>query len=254
MRPTDLCQLWGEFQSRSVNMNIHQDDVMYKMAQEPWHYEYVGMSGAEVVFTALSAAPTLRVESILDFGCGHGRVARYLRALFPGARMTFAEVDKSCVEFCAVQFSGTAIVTPKDFNHLELPGKYDLIWLGSVFTHMDYARMKVLFAKLFAVLNPNGILVGTFRGDKMYQSYASQPDVATRDTDLLAEYEATGVAYRRYPGWTDDWGLSLVKPQKLIELGQEHPEARLIMYTEVGWASAHDAVAWTNVSPQTVIR
>lgn len=235
-------------------MAIHEDDMMYNTAEKPEHYAYVGESGAEVIFTALSAAPTARVESVLDFGCGHGRVARYLRALFPHAAITFAEVDPSGADFCAKQFQGDALVTPKDFALLTLPRKYDVIWLGSVFTHMDYERMKLLFSKLFAALNPGGIVVGTFRGHKMYQSYVNQQKVALRDAELLAEYEAKGVAYRRYPNWEDDWGLSLVRPQKLIEIGQEHNEARLIMYTEVGWASAHDVIAWTNVSPQTNIR
>lgn len=228
--------------------------MMANSAQKPVHYWHVGESGAKVVWSTLGFADIEHVNSILDFGCGHGRVARHLRALFPGARMTFADVDRSGAEFCAAQFGGDALVTPKDFDKLAVPGDQDLIWLGSVFTHIDYVRMGLLFEKLFRALSPKGVLIGTFRGEQMYRTYLANPDVAARDAVLLRDYERTGIAYKRYPGWADDWGLSLVKPQHLIELGQRVPGARMIAYAEVGWASAHDVIAWTNTAPRTFIR
>jgi len=254
MRFSEINQRWNDFLARDVDMTVHEHDVMYNAAQRPEDYAYVGLSGLEVISSVLGLAPTTKVQSILDFGCGHGRVARYIRAFFPDARMTFAEVDKSCVDFCAKQFNGRAIQTPKDFSQLQFDDKYDLIWLGSVFTHMDYARMEILFKKLFASLSPNGVVIGTFRGEKMYHTYLRNPEVAKRDADLIQQFESTGVAYKRYPGWEDDWGLSLVMPHKLIELGQRTPEARLVTFAEVAWANAHDVAAWTNTSPQTIIR
>lgn len=88
----------------------------------------------------------------------------------------------------------------------------------------------------------------------MHQTYLRNPEVAKRDADLISEFERTGVAYKRYPNWPYDWGLSLVKPFRIMELGERQPDARLVAYTEVGWANAHDVAAWTNVSPQTIIR
>ena len=254
MKPAALMKYWAEYSPAKVNMTIHPDDVMYNSAQKPEHYAYCGESGIEVISAALLAGPTTHVGHVLDFSCGYGRVGRYIRALFPIAQITFSEVEAEAADFCASQFYGKALVTPKDVNAVELPEKYDVIWLGSVFTHMDYDRIKILFGKLFNALTPNGVIIGTFRGEKMYRSYQVSPEAAARDADLIREFEKSGAAYRRYPGWSDDWGLSLVHPAKLIEMGKEHPDARLIMYSEVGWASAHDAVAWTNTSPRTIIR
>ena len=254
MQPEQLYKMWATYKSRPVNMTIHQYDNMYNTAQKPEDYAYVGESGLQTVMSVLMASPTKTVNNILDFGCGHGRVGRFLRAFFSDARMTFADVDPDCVTFCANVFSGTAYVTPHNFAELKFDEKYDLIWLGSVFTHMDYERMKLLFDKLFESLTPAGVLVGTFRGSKMYQTYLKNPEVAARDMDLIKEFEEKGIAYKRYPNWPYDWGLSLIKPFRLIEIGERNSDARLVAYTEVGWANAHDVAAWTNVSPATIIR
>ena len=257
MKASEVTKLWNEY---SVNKQhflineIHKNDVMFNSAQKPEHYFWVGEVTVELILSVLLQSPTTYVGEILDFGCGYGRVGRYLRAMFPWKNITFADVEDAATSFCASKFKGKALTTPKYFHELELPGKYDLIWLGSVFTHIDYERMKVLWSKMFVSLKPNGIIIGTFRGTKMYQQYKLNPEVSKRDEDLLEAYEKYGFAYRRYPGWTDDWGLSLVSSDKLVCLGADNPDARLVSYCEVGWAAAHDVLAWTNTSPRVVIR
>jgi SAM-dependent methyltransferase len=254
MQPEKIYSMWSDYRSRGVNETVDKDDHMYNTAQKPADYFWVGESGLQVVMSILMASPTKAVNSILDFGCGHGRVGRYLRAYFPDAKMTFADVDRECVKFCCGAFAGKGYETPHNFGELQFEDKYDLIWLGSVFTHIDYERMKLLFDKLFASLATAGVVIGTFRGNKMYQTYLRNPEVAARDMDLIKEFEEHGVAYKRYPNLPYDWGLSLVSPFRLIAIGERNPEARLVAYTEVGWANAHDVAAWTNVSPATIIR
>jgi SAM-dependent methyltransferase len=254
MQPEQVFDMWSDYKARGVNKTVDRYDNMYNTAQKPSDYFWVGESGLQTVLSVLMASPTQVVNSILDFGCGHGRVGRYLRAFFPDAKMTFADLDPECVRFCAGEFAGKAYATPHDFGELQFEDKYDLIWLGSVFTHMDYGRMKLLFGKLFASLTTAGVVIGTFRGNKMYQTSLRNPEVAARDRDLIKEFEEHGVAYKRYPNFPYDWGLSLVKPFRLIEIGERHPDARLVAYTEVGWANAQDVAGWTNVSPATVIR
>lgn len=254
MKPETIFEMWKTYKAKPVNMTIDKADNMFNTAQRPEDYAFVGESGLISIISVLLASPTKEVNTILDFGCGHGRVGRYLRAFFPGAQITFADQDKGCVQFCAETFHGLSYQTPHSFADLQFEHKYDLIWLGSVFTHMDYERMKILFDKLFNSLQQAGLLIGTFRGNKMYQTYLRNPKVAERDRDLIKQYEETGVAYKAYDNFGYDWGLSLVKPFKLIELGERNPDARLVAYTEVGWANAHDVAAWTNISPQTIIR
>jgi SAM-dependent methyltransferase len=254
MKWEDVMSAYIAYKVRKINATIHPKDVMYNTAVRKWlDYEYCGRSGVDVVSSMLTLAPTKEVNSILDYGCGHGRVGRFLRGMFPRAEITFAEVDETCTEFCAREFDGIALNVPKDFKEVRFERTYDLIWLGSVFTHIDYERMQELFDVLFNALNPNGLLVATFRGNKMYERYLQVPEMRERDADLIADYERERIAYKRYAGWEDDWGLSLVHPAKLIEIGHRHPSARLVSYSEVTWSDAHDVMAWTNTTPGTVI-
>ena len=51
-------------------------------------------------------------ESILDFGCGFGRVLRMLKAAYPEARLTAADVKREGVDFCARRHLGVSIASP----------------------------------------------------------------------------------------------------------------------------------------------
>lgn len=85
----------------------------------------------------MSAAQRSEPSSILDFGCGYGRVLRVLRNEFPDARITACDVDRGAAEFCAQTFGATAVYSSTDPSEVRLGGKFDLIWVGAVFTHID---------------------------------------------------------------------------------------------------------------------
>ncbi len=71
---------------------------------------------------------------------GHGRVLRALKAAFPGAHLTACGHRRDGVEFCARVLGATPIVSRENPAEIELEGPYDLIWCGSLLTHMDAAR------------------------------------------------------------------------------------------------------------------
>ncbi|MGB3682770.1 MAG: class I SAM-dependent methyltransferase, partial [Rubrobacteraceae bacterium] len=75
----------------------------------------------------------LSPESILDYGCGHGRVLRWFQSFWPNANLTAADVTEDQIEFCARTFGANPFLIDKPFDEVELPSEYDLIWLGSIF-------------------------------------------------------------------------------------------------------------------------
>jgi trans-aconitate methyltransferase len=190
-------------------------------------------------------APKEGVWRIMDFGCGHGRVARHIRAMFPTAEMYFVDIEEDGVAFCAQHFNGVPIHSSEDLSKLNLPKGMDLIWVGSVFTHLDYQRMEMLFDALFDSLGLGGILIATFRGRRTYEIAKSKPDQANLYKPLLTQYEESGAGYQSYGrAELGDWGLSLTSIEKVVELGKRHSNARLIGYAEAGWANVHDVGAW----------
>lgn len=239
MQIDKLNAMWSEYRARSIDPTVHPCDHMFHANPRLDQYDLVGESAVRVIFSVLASAPKEAVWRILDFGCGHGRVARHLRAFFPAAEMWFADVDSSCIEFCAETFNGTPIESPADFSELELPSGLDLIWVGSVFTHMDLERMKLLHGKLLDALGPGGLLVATFHGRRMYELTRGQERWAA----LIRDFEEIGVAYQSYEREDlGDWGLSLSSVETVIGLGRT--DAQLVAYTETGWANLQDVAAW----------
>jgi SAM-dependent methyltransferase len=97
-------------------------------------------------------------DAILDYGCGYGRVTRWFCAAFQNARIYVTDIDRQSAEWCAAHLPCTAI------DPDPLAGSFDLIWVGSVFTHLPAHRAGPLLERLLAALKPNGVLVLTTHG------------------------------------------------------------------------------------------
>src|SRR5262249_46249666 len=124
----------------ALDRTVAPDDEMYLYGPD-WYFA-VGLSGLRCVLQALSACHLSSVSSILDLPCGHGRVARYFRAAFPTAELTFCDLNRSGVDFCVNQFSGRGIYSQVDLRRVALGGPFDVIWVGSLFTHLDASRVE----------------------------------------------------------------------------------------------------------------
>src|SRR5208283_4554883 len=119
---------------------------------EDFHYRWVGESFRRCTRAALIIRSTATIDTpikrICDFGCGYGRITRIMREMFPDSEIVASDVSADKGEWCAKHFGAIKHVAEIDLDHLELPGHYDLIWLGSVVTHLEeeYARrlLKIL--------------------------------------------------------------------------------------------------------------
>jgi SAM-dependent methyltransferase len=253
MQPEKLTSLWTTYRQTPINMTIDPSDNMFSTDgaksenQRRLEYTWVGESGAKVVFATLASALTEDVKRILDFASGAGRGARHLRAMFPDAQMYFSDIDPLRAEFCARQFGGEAIVSDRDFSRLNLPRNLDLIWVGSLFTHVSYPRMEVLFDSLWGALKPKGTLIATFHGRHIIAQHPKMTFIKQESWDrILKQYHAAGVGYESY-GLENlgDIGVSLISVERVVALGGRHADARLVSYSEVGWAGLQDVAAWS---------
>ena len=105
------------------------------------HYFRVGREALAFVRDARMMTGGDHVGAILDLPCGYGRVARWLRGGFPGARLTVSDTNASGVAFCVEHFGATGVVAQLDGAHWALlPDAYDVIWCGSLLTHLDRDR------------------------------------------------------------------------------------------------------------------
>ncbi|HEY0052560.1 MAG TPA: class I SAM-dependent methyltransferase [Caulobacteraceae bacterium] len=226
---------------------ISPDDHMMTAGGEAW-YGLVGAEAVERIKAIVALGYPGERRRILDFGCGHGRVMRHLRAAYPEAELFAADVDHGAADFCASAFGATAVRTTDDFDRLHLPGNLDLVWVGSVFTHIDAARARVLLNALIERLDQGGMVIATFHGRRAVQMHARNPYIdAERWSRIDAECRATGFGHAPYGDPVNEaagWGVSLSTPEGVMGLPRPSPDIRLMAYTEAGWANHQDIAAW----------
>ena len=223
-----------------VSTAIHPDDHMYRSGQA-WYFP-VGESAARLLRIAEATSWLPRIGSVLDLPCGHGRVGRYLPAVFPGADLHFADLDAGGADFCAATFGGTAIHSRPELTEVALP-TVDMIWVGSLFTHVDLDRTTRWLRYLCDHLNEDGILVATFHGAWSLRMHTIYPMIEASSWErLVDEYQRTGYGYARYPGWEQDYGISLSSPEALLRIVDAIPGVRISGFLERGWAENHDVL------------
>jgi SAM-dependent methyltransferase len=206
----------------------------------PDHYSHIGRAALRDVRLAMLAAGKDTVTSVLDMPCGHGRVLRVLKAAFPDARLTACDIDPDAVDFCAQVFGAHPVYSEYDPAEVEIGDSFDLLWCGSLLTHLPRARWHDFLALFESVLAPRGLLVFTVHGryvaDRLRgagrtafeRSYGLPPD---RVASLLAAYDREGFGFSAYPQ-QEGYGISLSSPPAVCEALSLRTGLRLVGYRE----------------------
>jgi SAM-dependent methyltransferase len=121
-------------------------------------------SGRAAYDAVAAHVPPAEVESVLDFGCGCGRVTRYWSG-FSGS-VSGSDVSGKAVEWCRAnlpfaRFEQNALAPPLVFDD----ASFDLVYALSVFTHLTEELQLAWRDELHRVLRPGGRLLLTTHGD-----------------------------------------------------------------------------------------
>ncbi|EJL58090.1 hypothetical protein PMI09_00583 [Rhizobium sp. CF122] len=215
------------------------------------NYFWVGASAMEAIIASVQASQLTEVRTILDMPCGHGRVLRHLAAMFPDATIDACDLDKEGVEFCAKAFGARPIVSHEDLTAVEFDTKYDLIWIGSLFTHTSRDITEKWLTFLSRQLTSEGIIVATFHGRFAPKLHYHTPYIDDDKWAVIMDgYLRTGYGYADYQsGQSHDfiegsYGLSVTRPSTLLEIVFKIPGVRVHHYKERGWGNNHDIIAF----------
>lgn len=245
--PGGLLDAWLDTVERRVERTIADDDHMKSPTEAL--YLAIGRSALRNVALALMTAGSGNVRAMLDFACGAGRVARWLRAGFPDASLTVADINPSWVKFCAKTFGATPFLSTPELATLALPGRYDLIWVGSLLTHLPEESSSAVLDKLHGALAPQGVLVFTVHGRRMVMNQLSGKHAylnaalfsAVAVAALAADYGFSS----HVPG--QPTGISVTSAAWICRWCGQAPDRRLVGIAESGWSNQQDVVAVTNV-------
>lgn len=103
-------------------------------------------------------------QSILDFGCGCGRVLRHWGNL-PHGRLYGTDYNASLIDWCreALPFAQFSVNEPQGRLPYE-DSQFEFAYSISVLTHLTVAQQQAWMKELFRVLRPGGFLYVTVHG------------------------------------------------------------------------------------------
>jgi cyclopropane fatty-acyl-phospholipid synthase-like methyltransferase len=218
----------------------------WPFAEAMEHYIMCGRSALRVIRLALAAAECPKVERILDFPCGYGRVLRVLATAYPEAELHASDLNTAGVEFCAKNLKAVPITSHVDPAKVRLQGPYDIIWVGSLFTHFDAPRWRDFFTLFQSALRVGGVCVFTTHGRRAAELMRTRENVyGLKDPDVvLRKFDSSGFVYRAYSAADPGYGISLSSVSWVTaELGKL-TNARTVLSLEKGWANHQDVFAW----------
>jgi SAM-dependent methyltransferase len=215
------------------------------------NYFRVGASAVEVIVSACMSSQLTEVTTVLDLPCGHGRILRHLISLFPGAEFHACDLDKDGLEFCHATFGARPILSREDLGAVNFDAVYDLIWVGSLFTHTSYEVTKSGFKVLAGLLSSKGIVVATIHGRWATQLHRLTPYIdEDRWRSILEGFDLDGYGYSDYNKEdshefiSGGYGISVVKPHVIVKMLETIPGIRIYMYQEKAWGDNHDIVVF----------
>ena len=240
MHLPQLAAILARYEAAELDRTIDPADRMWKSGPD-WYWS-VGLSALHCVLAGLGMCWQSRDPgTIIDFGCGYGRVGRHLRAAFPASNSTGATLmARPSVQSTSVARPSFPIIDPAA---VELPAA-DVIWVGSMFTHLTEANARQWLHRLAGHLRPEGILVATFHGRRSTTIFRARGGNMSRMVDRIeADRPPLGWGFEKYdPAAPAEWGVSISSPVKLAEIGASVPDTHIGGIREAGWSNNHDVL------------
>lgn len=228
-----------EFGPLAVDRTLAPRDGMVAAGLEEQYFD-LGRRALELIHFSSVLCDKPHYPAILDLPCGHGRVLRWLRAHYPYAQITACDLDRDGVDFCAQQFGAQPVYSQPDLRALPFTAQFDLIWVGSLVTHLDEERWLRTLDCLIRWTKECGVIVFSTQGRTVTSLLARGRRNVAENIDkpaLLEEFARRGFAYQRYFESTpeEDYGFAATSPEWLLRQLQRYPDVIVRAYLEEAW-------------------
>jgi SAM-dependent methyltransferase len=125
---------------------------------------YTAFRYFDALFRRYGIDPETNV-SLLDWGCGVGRLAAHFLRGWPKASVYGTDIDAGNVEWCRSTFAGGRFdVAPLWPPTSYRTGQFDALFGVSVMTHLTEPAQAAWLAELARIVRPGGIALVTFSG------------------------------------------------------------------------------------------
>ena len=107
--------------------------------RDPQHMPRLGAGGQRHVPHVLAVISAHKVKSIVDYGCGHGKLMEEIAKTFPPHKLTLTGYDPGMPQFSALPEPADMVISTDVLEHVE-PEKLD-----GVLTHIRFLTGKVAY-------------------------------------------------------------------------------------------------------------
>ena len=245
--------LFADYRTRGINRRLNPNDKEF-IGVEPWripHYFDVGADALRLVITALSANLRAVPQAILDFPSGSGRVTRHLRAFFPQAHLVACDLYEGHIAFCRTHLGVEAVMSKEDLDAVSFGRSFDLIFCGSLLTHLPEAQCRSALRLIARSLSDVGIALITLSG--RHADFIQKNLWKLIDDDLFVIAQSTvpttGFGYVDYDHnfrKTFDkqarYGITLTRPSWTMKQLEADTSIRVLGYAERAWDDHQDVL------------
>lgn len=129
------------------------------------------------------------LTSILDLGCGCGRIARHLPRIAKNARVCGCDLNGELVGWCTenlpfMDARVNPLRPPTPFSE-----QFDFIYAISVFTHLSESLQHEWMGECRRLLKPGGLLLFTTQGDRFRDSLNEAQRLAYDSGRIVVRFE-----------------------------------------------------------------
>ena len=248
-------EAYEAYRALGVDQTLDEADKEFA-GSEAWqrqHYFHVGADALRLIVANLVANRRPLPSRILDFPSGSGRVTRHLSAFFPQSEITVCDLYESHVAFSAQQFAAVPQLSCENLDDVSFDGLFDLIFCGSLLTHLPQKGADAALRLIARSLSPQGIALVTFQGrhsdyiqkhkwkylaDRLYAR--AERAVRRRGfgyVDYEGSFRALFAAQARY-------GVALVRPHWVMRALEGREDIRILSYAERAWDDHQDVLVF----------
>lgn len=207
----------------SISLSIHKNDLMllihlFKSGdfnKSLNAYFRLGHQTALLLREVLKEHTAEKAKSFLDFGSGYGRVTRFLPyALGKDIEVFTSEVKSEAVAFNENELGFKGIHHGSQAESFPTDRQFDIIFAGSIFSHLPEKMLEEWLTRLTEVLSPNGLLLFTTHNTTLDKSLDSSVDFhyTTNSEDAVLSMVSDHLSD------TSEYGTTYISDRKIAQL------------------------------------
>lgn len=233
---------------------ISSDDNMAQTTKEL--YYWMGRTGIDSIskILELTSLPPSNVTNILDMPSGWGMVLRHMKYSWPKARITACDIVESAISFCSETFGATPVLSFENLDEVVFDNAFDIIWCGSLFTHLDAQSSNALVRLLHRHINKNGVIIFSLAGEFVYNLTVQGELRGLPESTIpkiVSDFQNTGFAHAKYaPGLLDyaaQYGRTFIGKAWLDKTWGAFDDLQEIAYINRGYARRQDVVGYQKI-------